>query len=291
MTYAYTLGKFAALDKIALSPHTTRNLINRAIGGGILGAGSGAIAGGEEHRGVGALAGGLGGALGMGLGGLRGVPGRPLYYGLAGGLSGGAAARALAPDAEPTWQEKLKALPERAYQELKKLGALSPLLLEIAAKSEAIPARVEKLRRPWSPAIASTLAGTGFGAGLGALSAGEDNRGTGAIIGGALGGLGGALRGRGRTGDQRFAASYLNLNEAKHLPNPDDFLTTLVSRIRNLRAGTNEFSPILKRLAEDTHYVANAPMLDRQVQRTVGGMGMGILGGMGGGLGTRALND
>jgi len=145
---AYDLGVQRALEKVALnfSP-----LLTRALAGGALGAGMGALTAGEGNRGRGALMGGALGALGGGLThgraskaygnmmspekmmqninlsgstptqfvhGVHGAAGAG--YGLLGGLAGGLGARATATP-EPTWQDKLKALPGQAYQGMQSL--------------------------------------------------------------------------------------------------------------------------------------------------------------------------
>jgi len=108
-----------------------------------------------------------------------------------------------------------------------------------------------------NPLITRALVGAGIGAGTGALTAGEGNRGTGALVGGALGGLGGMLRGSGGAAEGRAMAYGSQLgprNQAR-----------------------------LYRAAYD-----NPQALLHGVHGLAGASG-GALAGLGGGLATRAL--
>ena len=116
-------------------------------------------------------------------------------------------------------------------------------------------------KNPW---IARTLAGAGIGAGTGALTAGEGRRGEGALMGGALGALGGAIRGSGGKLQERAIAKPTGLKLSPE--------------------GLKNYKTKIKAFKDPTG-VAQLPY------HAVSGTGMGLLGGLDGGLATRALVD
>lgn len=70
---AYNLGTQAALRDAGLVKQAyLTSYVGMPLAGAAIGAGIGALAGGEEHRGAGAgIGAGIGGVTGLGLGGLR----------------------------------------------------------------------------------------------------------------------------------------------------------------------------------------------------------------------------